>query len=203
MMKRRIIFMCCALMAAITICTAQNNTTDRKAALEAKRAEMVKKATERMKNELSLSDEQATKLEELNKEYLPKMRMGAPAMRRHKPMGPGANRPKENFKRMNESKCCNNCCNCCKEGPKFKKGEKPKKFDKADLIRPYNQLYIDVGARDKADAEAMGIEIGDAIVWGTQYEEFGNGRAMGHAFDDKVGCAIQAKIIEEAAKDDE
>lgn len=72
-----------------------------------------------------------------------------------------------------------------------------RKFDKADLIRPYNQLYIDVGARDKADAEAMGIEIGDAIVWGTQYEEFGNGRAMGHAFDDKVGCAIQAKIIEE------
>ena len=129
-MKRRIIFMCCALMAAITICTAQNNTADRKAALEAKRAEMVKKATERMKNELSLSDEQATKLEELNKEYLPKMRMGAPAMRRHKPMGPGANRPKENLKRMNEGKCCNNCCNCCKEGPKFKKGEKPKKFDK-------------------------------------------------------------------------
>ncbi|MBQ9924719.1 MAG: M42 family metallopeptidase [Clostridia bacterium] len=72
-----------------------------------------------------------------------------------------------------------------------------RKFDKADMIRPYNQLYIDVGAKDKADAEAMGIEIGDAIVWGTQYEEFGNGRAMGHAFDDKVGCAIQAKIIEE------
>ena len=130
-MKRRIIFMCCALMAAITICTAQDNTNDRKAAFEAKRAEMAKKATERMKSELSLSDEQAAKLEELNKEYLPKMRMGAPAMRRHKPMGPGANRPKENFKRMNESKCCNNCCNCCKEGPKFKKGEKPKKFDKA------------------------------------------------------------------------
>ena len=72
-----------------------------------------------------------------------------------------------------------------------------KKFDKADLIRPYNQLYIDIGAKDKADAEAMGVEIGDAIVWGTQYEEFGSSRAMGHAFDDKVGCAIQAKLIEE------
>ena len=72
-----------------------------------------------------------------------------------------------------------------------------RKFDKAELVRPYNQLYIDIGAKDKADAEAMGVEIGDAIVWGTQYEEFGNGRAMGHAFDDKVGCAIQAKLIEE------
>ena len=130
-MKRRIIFMCCALMAVITICTAQNNTNDRKAAFEAKRAEMVKKATERMKKELSLSDEQTAKLETLNNEYLPKMRMGAPAMRRPNPMGPGANRPKENFKGRNEGKCCNNCCNCCKEAAKFKKGEKPKKFDKA------------------------------------------------------------------------
>lgn len=130
-MKRRIIFMCCALMAAITICTAQNNTNDRKAAFEAKRAEMVKKATERMKKELSLSDEQTAKLETLNNEYLPKMRMGAPAMRRPNPMGPGANRHKENFKGRNEGKCCNNCCNCCKEVAKFKKGEKPKKFDKA------------------------------------------------------------------------
>ena len=125
-MKRRIIFMCCALMAAITICTAQNNTNDRKAAFEAKRAEMVKKATERMKKELSLSDEQTAKLETLNNEYLPKMRMGAPAMRRPNPMGPGANRHKENFKGRNEGKCCNNCCNCCKEAAKFKKGEKPK-----------------------------------------------------------------------------
>lgn len=129
-MKRRMIFMCCALMAAITICTAQNNTTDRKAALEAKRAEMVKKATERMKNELSLSDEQAVKLEELNKEYLPKMRMGAPAMRRHKPMGPDGKRSTNANAECckKEKKCCEECGNCCKEAPK---GEKSKKFDKA------------------------------------------------------------------------
>ena len=124
--------MCFALMAAISICTAQDNTNDRKAAFEANRAEMAKKATERMKSELSLSDEQAAKLEELNKEYLPKMRMGAPAMRRHKPMDPDSKRPNANAEcYKKEKKCCNNCCNCCKEGPKFKKGEKPKKFDKA------------------------------------------------------------------------
>ena len=72
-----------------------------------------------------------------------------------------------------------------------------RKFDKADLIRPHTQLYIDIGAKDKADAETMGVEIGDAIVWASKYEEFGSGRAMGHAFDYKVGCAIQAKLIEE------
>ena len=35
-------------------------------------------------------------------------------------------------------------------------------------VLDYDGLYIDIGAKDKADAEAMGVEIGDAIVWGTQ-----------------------------------
>ena len=133
-MKKRIIFMFCAIFAAITICTAQNNADEKKAAFEAKRAEMVKKATERMKNDLSLSDEQATKLEALNNEYLPKMRAGQPAMRRHKPGRPNGNLPKENFKGMKGDKCCNCCCKCCQDGPKVnkeKKGDKAKKFDKA------------------------------------------------------------------------
>jgi Spy/CpxP family protein refolding chaperone len=133
-MKKRIIFMFCAIFAAITICTAQNNADEKKAAFEAKRAEMVKKATERMKNDLSLSDEQAAKLEALNNEYLPKMRAGQPAMRRHKPGRPNSNHPKENFKGMKGDKCCNCSCQCCQESAKCDKapkGDKAKKFDKA------------------------------------------------------------------------
>ena len=117
--------MLCALFAAVTVCTAQNNTEEKKAAREAQRAEMAKKATERMKNELSLSDEQAAKLEELNKEYLPKMRMGQPAMRRHKGARPDS--PKKEC--PNAKKECKNCENCCKEAAKCDK--KAKKFDKA------------------------------------------------------------------------
>lgn len=132
-MKKRIIFMFCAIFAAITICTAQNNADEKKAAFEAKRAEMVKKATERMKNDLSLSDEQATKLEALNNEYLPKMRAGQPAMRRHKPGRPNGNHSKENFKGMKGDKYCNCSCQCCQESAKCDKapkGDKAKKFDK-------------------------------------------------------------------------
>lgn len=71
------------------------------------------------------------------------------------------------------------------------------RYDKTDYVRPHSQLYIDVGAKDQTAAEAMGIEIGDVIVWGSDYKEFGNGRAMGHGFDDKVGCAILVKLLEE------
>ncbi len=116
--------MFCAMFAAITIGTAQNNANDKKAAFEAKRAEMVKKATERMKNNLSLSDEQTAKLEALNNEYLPKMRTGQPAMRRHKPGRPNSNHPKENFKGMKGDKCCNCSCQCHKESAKCDKAPK-------------------------------------------------------------------------------
>jgi len=71
------------------------------------------------------------------------------------------------------------------------------RLDKADFVRPHQQLYIDIGARSKEEVEALGVRVGDAITWGTHYKEFGFGRAMGHGFDDKVGCAILVKMLEE------
>ena len=124
--------MFCAMFAAISICTAQNNTNDKKAAFEAKRAEMAKKATERMKNDLSLSDEQVAKLEELNKEFMPKMRKGHPGMRRHKGARPDGVRPKNECPNAKDE--CKKCEKCCKKNAKcdkVKDGKKAKKFDKA------------------------------------------------------------------------
>ena len=72
-----------------------------------------------------------------------------------------------------------------------------RRFDNAEKVRPYTELYIDIGARDKAGAEAMGVQVGDPIVWGSPYREIGQNRAVGHGFDDKVGCAILAKLFEE------
>lgn len=125
--------MLCAIFAAATVCTAQNNPEEKKAAREAKRVEMAKKATERMKNELSLSDEQAAKLEELNKEYMPKMRMGQPGMRRHKGERPDS--PKKecpNVECKKADKCCKEAakCNKAKGDKKVKKSDKAKKIDK-------------------------------------------------------------------------
>ena len=131
-MKRKIIFMLCAIFAATTICTAQDNLDDKKAALEAKRTEMAKKATERIKNKLSLTDEQAAKLEELNKEFIPKMRMGQPGKRHPKGVRPDNFRPKKDC--PNAKNECKNCEKCCKKDAKCDKvkgDKKAIKFDKA------------------------------------------------------------------------
>ena len=72
-----------------------------------------------------------------------------------------------------------------------------RRFDNAEKVRPYTELYIDIGARDKAGVEAMGVQVGDPIVWGSPYREIGQNRAVGHGFDDKVGCAILARLFEE------
>lgn len=72
-----------------------------------------------------------------------------------------------------------------------------RKFDKADMIRSYTQMYIDIGAENKADAMDMGVRVGDAIGWGTTYRTIGRNRVMSHGFDDKAGCAILASMFKE------
>ena len=116
-MKKRVIFMLCALFTAITISSAQDNGDDKKATRENRRIEMAKKAAERLKSQLSLSDEQTAKVEELNKEYMPKMRKGTPDMRRHKKACPEcgcdkAKCPKAKAKCKKSEKCCKETKKC-------------------------------------------------------------------------------------------
>lgn len=72
-----------------------------------------------------------------------------------------------------------------------------RKFDNADLIRPYNMSYIDIGAESKEEAIAMGVQVGDAIGWGTSYQKLGKNRVITHGLDDKAGCAILASMFAE------
>ncbi len=69
------------------------------------------------------------------------------------------------------------------------------KFDNAQMIRGYRELYIDVGARNKEDVEAMGIRPGDCITWDSPVREAGS-RLYGHAFDDRCGCALLVNAFE-------
>lgn len=71
-----------------------------------------------------------------------------------------------------------------------------KKFDNPQKIRDYRELYIDVGAKNKADAIAMGISVGDYVTWDSPFTKAGSSRAYGHAFDDRCGCAILADALE-------
>lgn len=73
-MRKKIMLILCILFVNLTICHAQENTNKTKNDQNTKCSEMIRKTTERMKRELSLTEEQANKIELLNREYLPKIR---------------------------------------------------------------------------------------------------------------------------------
>jgi len=60
----------------------------------------------------------------------------------------------------------------------------------------HKELTIDVGAKDKADAEKY-IEIGDYACFATEFCEFGEGLVSGKALDDRVGCAILIELLKD------
>ncbi|MGM9638523.1 MAG: M42 family metallopeptidase [Butyricicoccaceae bacterium] len=57
-------------------------------------------------------------------------------------------------------------------------------------------LYIDIGARSRAEAEQY-VQIGDPCYFDSPFEEFGNGRIKSKAIDDRIGCAVMVALLEE------
>lgn len=55
-------------------------------------------------------------------------------------------------------------------------------------------LYIDIGAKDKEDAEKY-VSPGDYVAFDTEFGEFGDGFYKGKAFDDRCGCAAMLNAI--------
>ena len=47
---------------------------------------------------------------------------------------------------------------------------------------------VDVGARNRTEAEALGIKVGDWITIQKEYHALAGGRANARSFDDRVGC---------------
>ena len=56
-------------------------------------------------------------------------------------------------------------------------------------------LYVDIGAKDKAEAEKL-VELGDQITFDTKSEEFGDGMLKAKALDDRMCCALMLKLLE-------
>ncbi len=66
--------------------------------------------------------------------------------------------------------------------------------DKEDVIPSADELYIDIGAKDKEEAQAV-VSLGDAVWFNSDFVEFGNGFVKAKALDDRVGCAILIEMI--------
>ncbi|MCR4616377.1 MAG: M42 family metallopeptidase [Clostridiales bacterium] len=57
-----------------------------------------------------------------------------------------------------------------------------------------DSLYIDIGAKDKADAEKY-VNIGDCAYFQSDFVPFGDGFIKSKAIDDRAGCAILIDMI--------
>jgi len=57
------------------------------------------------------------------------------------------------------------------------------------------KLFIDVGAKDKEEAEKMGVQVGDVVSFDTRFARLSNNVVLGKAFDNRVGCAIMIEAM--------
>jgi endoglucanase len=64
-----------------------------------------------------------------------------------------------------------------------------------DRVSPRNDVFLDIGARNKEDAEALGIRPGDGIVPASSFTEVAGGRYVGKAMDDRVGCVMLIETL--------
>ena len=59
-----------------------------------------------------------------------------------------------------------------------------------------DEFYIDIGAKDKAGAEAL-VSLGDVAAFDSTAGEFGSGLFQGKALGSRVGCAVLLTLLKE------
>ena len=63
-----------------------------------------------------------------------------------------------------------------------------------------DQLYLDIGAKNPAEATAMGVEPGDPVVPDSPFMALnGSDNYLGKAWDDRIGCAVLLEAMRRTA----
>lgn len=76
-------------------------------------------------------------------------------------------------------------------------GSKPPhvtKPEERNKVVKYDDMFIDIGAKDKEDAEKM-IKIGDSITFNSLFVEYPNNLIMAKALDNRVGCYVIIEVL--------
>ena len=71
--------------------------------------------------------------------------------------------------------------------------QRPEERQKAFSIQ---ELVIDIGAKSKEEAEGL-VNLGEIAYFTTTYEEFGTDKVKAKALDDRVGCALAIRLLQE------
>lgn len=79
-------------------------------------------------------------------------------------------------------------------------GAKPihiQKDDERKKVIDADHLFIDIGAKDKKEAEQMGVQVGDVVSFDVQFSKLKDNIVLGKAFDDRVGCSILVEVMKQ------
>lgn len=78
-------------------------------------------------------------------------------------------------------------------------GSKPihlQRPDERQRALTMQELLIDIGAKSKDEAERL-VKLGECAYFTTKYEEFGSNKVKAKALDDRVGCALAIRLLQE------
>ena len=84
-------------------------------------------------------------------------------------------------------------------------GSKPPHIQKEDerkKVVTYDQLFIDIAAENRKDANDKGVKVGDPVSFDIKYAKIGKDVVTGKAFDDRVGCAIIIEALKQLGNTD-
>ena len=73
--------------------------------------------------------------------------------------------------------------------------------DEKEKAVSFKNLFIDIGAKDKSDAEKF-VSLGDFVYFSSNYYEFGEGFIKAKALDDRIGCMLMIELINSALEYD-
>jgi putative aminopeptidase FrvX len=68
------------------------------------------------------------------------------------------------------------------------------------LVDKYQTLYIDTGCDCREEVLALGIDIGDPIIYRPHFEKLNNKRISGTSFDNRVPCAVLLELANRFVK---
>lgn len=69
-------------------------------------------------------------------------------------------------------------------------------------VTQINELYVDIGAHSKAEAEEMGIYPGTPVTYHGFFQEMPGGQIAGKAIDNRAGCFVLLQVLRLLAGED-
>lgn len=82
-------------------------------------------------------------------------------------------------------------------------GSKPPHITTAEerkKVVPFDQMFIDIGAKDKEEAESM-VSVGDPITINALFAEYPHNCFMGKAIDNRAGCYVVMEVLKRVNTD--